>query len=56
LSSIAVDLLGNVYTAGEFNGTVDFDPGSEIVNLTHPVSAVFDSFIGKSRIKNVSLK
>tara|TARA_B100001109_G_C18860561_1_gene473762 strand:- start:1746 stop:3437 length:1692 start_codon:yes stop_codon:yes gene_type:complete len=29
---IAVDTLGNVYTTGWFSGTVDFDPGSNIVN------------------------
>jgi hypothetical protein len=32
--SVAVDVSGNVYTTGEFLGTVDFDPGTGIVNLT----------------------
>jgi hypothetical protein len=32
--SIAVDGSGNVYTTGNFNGTVDFDPGSGTANLT----------------------
>lgn len=33
-NSIAVDLLGNVYTHGNFNGTVDFNPNAGIFNLT----------------------
>ena len=32
--SVAVDALGNVYTTGVFSGTVDFDPGGGIYNLT----------------------
>ena len=32
--SICVDLSGNVYTAGSFRQTVDFDPGAGIFNLT----------------------
>lgn len=31
---IAVDGLGNVYTTGNFEGTVDFDPGVETLDLT----------------------
>ncbi len=32
--SVAVDGQGNVYTAGRFKSTVDFDPGAGTVNLT----------------------
>lgn len=32
--SIAVDVAGNVYTTGQFQGTADFDPNSGILNLT----------------------
>lgn len=32
--SIAIDELGNVYTTGAFRGTVDFDPGAGVFNLT----------------------
>lgn len=32
-SSLAVDLKGNVYTIGTFDGNVDFDPGSNNFNI-----------------------
>jgi hypothetical protein len=31
---VSVDDIGNVYTAGFFSGTADFDPGSGVANLT----------------------
>jgi hypothetical protein len=31
---IAVDATGNVYTVGLFQGTVDFDPGAAVSNIT----------------------
>ncbi|MEZ4721747.1 MAG: SBBP repeat-containing protein [Flavobacteriales bacterium] len=43
--SIAVDTLGNVYTAGGFDGTADFDPGLGTTNLTSSGSA--DVFVQK---------
>jgi hypothetical protein len=46
INDIAVDQLGNVYAIGSFLGTVDFNPGSGITNLTS--SGDIDIFITKS--------
>jgi hypothetical protein len=32
--AVATDSAGNVYVAGEFRGTIDFDPGAAVMNLT----------------------
>ena len=32
--SIALDTTGSIYLAGNFEGTVDFDPGTSVFNLT----------------------
>ena len=43
--SIALDISGNVYTTGYFSGTVDFDPGASVFNLT--AVGVSDVFVLK---------
>ena len=45
--SIALDGYGNVYTTGDFKGTVDFDPGAGIFNLTSAAGGGSDIFISK---------
>jgi gliding motility-associated-like protein len=41
--AIDVDASGNVYTAGAFSDTGDFDPGSGVFNLTASIGAIFIS-------------
>jgi Secretion system C-terminal sorting domain/Beta-propeller repeat len=43
--SIAIDATGNAYTTGVFENTVDFDPSSDVYNLTS--SGAYDIFISK---------
>lgn len=44
--SIQVDPSGNIYTVGEFQGTVDFDPGPGVTNMVSTASSE-DIFIQK---------
>jgi hypothetical protein len=37
--------LGNIYTIGHFFGTMDFDPGEEILNISS--SGYEDNYIQK---------
>lgn len=43
VSSIAIDHTGNVYTAGYYQGTVDFDPGTTTYNITSAIGGIFIS-------------
>jgi hypothetical protein len=44
-NSLDLDASGDVYTTGEFRGTVDFNPGAEVYNLTS--TGQIDAFILK---------
>jgi len=44
-STITLDAAGDVYTAGNFRGTVDFDPGSGVSNLS--TQGYADNFVLK---------
>ena len=44
--SITLDGSGNIFTTGSFSGTVDFDPGAGVSNLTTPLTGS-DIFIQK---------
>ncbi len=48
--SVVVDAAGNVYTTGSFNGTVDFDPGAGVYNLTSIGSHSYDGDIFISKL------
>jgi len=51
--SIAVDKLGNVYLTGQFMGTVDFNPGTAVKNITS--NGNYDIFIAKYSSSGVYL-
>ncbi|AXY74816.1 hypothetical protein D3H65_12850 [Paraflavitalea soli] len=44
-NALALDAAGNVYLGGQFNGTVDFDPGAGVEELTS--AGTLDGFIAK---------
>lgn len=44
--SIVVDSIGNVLTTGSYDGTVDFDPGTTIYNLT-TTGGLYEVFVSK---------
>jgi hypothetical protein len=46
-NSVASDIYGNVYTTGVFIGTVDFDPGPGIYNLTPVDYGCYDLYVYK---------
>jgi hypothetical protein len=46
IDALGVDGIGNVYTAGVFAGTLDFDPGTGIVGMTS-ANALPDGFVWK---------
>ncbi|MES2394611.1 MAG: SBBP repeat-containing protein [Bacteroidota bacterium] len=45
VNALAVDRFGSVYTAGYFQGTIDFDPGSTISNLNS--AGNYDGYLNK---------
>ncbi|MBN2353423.1 MAG: SBBP repeat-containing protein [Spirochaetales bacterium] len=45
LYGMTVDTRGNVYLAGDFRGTCDFDPGPDLDNKTATVSDIINAFI-----------
>jgi uncharacterized protein (TIGR03437 family) len=47
-NSLALDAAGNVYTAGMYGMTIDFDPGAGVFNLTSTSTYVYsNTFISK---------
>lgn len=46
-TAVAVDATGNVYIAGDYNATVDFDPGAGVFNMTSGGGGYQDCFILK---------
>lgn len=46
-TAVSVDASGNVYICGDFSGTVDFDPGAGVYNLTAGSAGYQDFFVMK---------
>ena len=46
-SCITLDASGNIYTAGTFSGTADFDPGPDVYLLTQSGGGTNDVFVCK---------
>ena len=46
IQSLGVDAAGNTYVLGTFQGTVDFDPGPGVVNLSATANLT-DMFVAK---------
>lgn len=44
---VVTDAAGNIYVAGIFNGTVDFDPGAGVTNLTSSAGSRYNIFVAK---------
>ncbi len=47
LGSIIMDTNANIFAKGDFSGTVDFDPGLGVVNMSTPVPGGSANFIEK---------
>ncbi|MDQ3110402.1 MAG: hypothetical protein M3R17_10960 [Bacteroidota bacterium] len=46
-SSIGVDASGNIYTTGFYRGTVDFNQGAGVFNLSSNTSTWYDAYVTK---------